>query len=211
VLNIYFLGFTSAPDALKNSAKTWEVGSYLFTFAYTIWFWFLPSKILPRGRYLLEQLDNKEGPLAAFNIGVAALLVLLITCYHVSLITPFRICPNFDQHACLYKFYTRLCDFQGACNIALLCITYIMFARIGKQIMENMDPSTPEKRALKAEIYTGFKYIDRPTAITFGILTIYAFCLGWINKYDGMEEFFSGAIAFELMFSNIAWATTKIA
>ncbi len=58
----------------------------------------------------------------------------------------------------------------------------------------------------KDEIVNSIKYCDGPTCITFFVLFIYACCLGSqkINELT-INSFFSGAIVFQMILSNIIW------
>ncbi len=58
----------------------------------------------------------------------------------------------------------------------------------------------------KDEIVNSIKYCDGPTCITFFVLFIYAYWLGSqkINELK-IDPFFSGAIAFQMILSNIIW------
>ena len=50
------------------------------------------------------------------------------------------------------------------------------------------------------------RYSDGPMCIGFGLLFLYASWLGEARiQRDGMDSFFAGAIAFQMMLSNIIW------
>jgi hypothetical protein len=183
---IYFLT-RQKPDYL-DATKTWEVASYLLTLLYTGWFWL----ISPTGRKILKQISGKgDGLPAGFAVGIAMMLILIITYLHLDEIHIFgRLHVN--------ELYL------APINTFLLSFVYFIFCWIDKLVITHSSEDQ-----VKRDFGVTYKNSDRPSLIAFVALFIYAAFVAVFVKEETMELFFSGAIAFELLLSSIVWANTE--
>lgn len=160
---------------------------------------------------------------ATIEISLAVFIIIVITIIHILLLSPsilkcsvILICP---ENSVLSNYYDKVSgigkSFSGAFTILLLYITYALFCKIAKTVIKNFDtdgnPVDMNKKQIKDDIENGLQYTDNPTRIIFLLLTVFAFILCHFKVYEGMEMFFSGAIAFELILSAIAWVNTDTA
>ena len=83
--------------------------------------------------------------------------------------------------------------------MALYFFISLLYLKINKILAKS---NIPEKDEMKNSIL----YCDGPISFTFLILVIYAMVLGSQKINDlGINPFFSGAIAFQMILSNIIW------
>ena len=219
----YYLFSEKNHPNFKGASKVWELASYTLTALYTFWFWFLSKEKSYKGKYILNALEPNKKVFATLEIALAIFVIVVITLVHFGIHSPFKVVCSVNSK--LFIFYSLISKiweiFSGAISIFLLFIYYALFCRIARIIIihfdteDNLkDKSADEKtrnEQIKNDIKNGLQYVDKPTCIAFLILSILAFILCYFKVYEGMEMFFSGAIAFELILSAIAWVNTDTA
>ncbi len=168
------------PDYPKVG-KVWEIANSLLTAAYTIWFWFIHKK----GIKILDEIKNDE-PLQKTRviIRVALSIVALVLIVTIN----------------LYTFSKSNIWWHGL-TLLLMLITFSLFCWIDILIRRNHNVVYVRK-----DFKHALNNSDIPGVISFSFLILYFLIF---HNYS-MELFFSGAIAFQMLFSSFIWANTDI-
>ena len=97
------------------------------------------------------------------------------------------------------EIYNQYLSFARTTKLILLIIVSVLFL-IVDLIMLNKAPDS------KINYATNLYVSDIPVLIGFVVLLLYAFYIGdaYIEE-NNLNHFFEGAIAFQVMFSNIIW------
>ncbi len=82
------------------------------------------------------------------------------------------------------------------CNMWLLTITAVLFLLIDIVMMYSGYDD-------KDKFHINFKYSEFPVFVSFGVLLLYSYYLG--DKINMLDSFFAGAVAFQMISSNIIW------
>jgi hypothetical protein len=186
IFSIYFLSFKK--DFLSG-CRIWELASYIFTFIYTLWFWFWSEN----GGKLC---DNIGGRRIIKRIVPALFGIFIISIIHLIVAINSNILGSFIE------YYVNI-------SLLLLVGVYFIFLKINKLIKDsNSNRNTKE---IKTELTSTADIIDTSAYYIFGILFIYSIFIYATGNIKPMEIFFSGAIAFELLLSGIIWTSTNVA
>jgi len=209
VSNIHI--FNQKDPDIDDAAKSWEVASYLVTLIYTWVFWRDSSK---NGRKIIHEVEREKQedgitPKKTMHFQIIATLFLLviIAAIHTFILFGHYIfksltgCGTFEAGTIMYE----LDNFPVIFTIALIVITYGFFLYISYLVTRHC-----KNRQFSRDFKIGLKYVDGPVFVIFCCLFIYSLCLTLSGQVAKMEQFFSGAIAFELLLSSICWANTDM-
>jgi len=174
------------PGDISSALKVWEIASYWVTTLYTFWFWTQKD----RGVEILKKLKDRNVETGIF-LGAAILILLTFAIAHT------------------YLFYVGTYDNFIKANEPLMSLGLIVFVYIIFIIINNKVITHAKDPDVKKDIRTMHIYIDRPTAAIFVVLFTFAIYARYIGCLVAIENFFSGAIAFELILSSIVWSNTN--
>jgi hypothetical protein len=191
---VHFLNLKTGRDqaAIDGGVKVWEVSGYIVTTLYTFWFWVSPRA---KGRPTVKDMTGDKEK-AIISIGLSLLILILFTLLHSYII--------FGAIISKTEIYEPFGTYSVAINTVLVFCVYIVFCYIDKVVIRNSTGET------LSDFNTMHRFIDRPTLIIFGILSLYAgYTVFLTHQFQLLDRFFSGAIAFELLLSSIVWANTE--
>lgn len=164
----------------RERYKNWETCALLFTFTYTIYLYVKNRK----------KFKNVMGWPAMF-LGVAPLALMFTTIISAS------------GH--LEVGGVRVEIHRPEIMVALV-VTSLLFVVVDLILFRSLKAKYPKD---SNAFWLSFQYSDFPILVAFILLTIYAFALGEDEiKRDHMDAFFAGAIAFQMILSNIIWTVT---
>lgn len=196
ILNVHYLNiYNKTKNDIRNSLKVWEISAYLVTTIYSVWFWFSKD----RGRLIIKKFTEEEKLPTFFIILLSNFIIILIAFLH-SIIYIGNFIFNDTLVKIIEKNHTLL-------SLFLINIVYYFFCKINNKVINNL----PDSDDAKKEFNIMLKYVDRPTFIIFFILLLLLGYTRLIGCNSEMDNFVSGAIAFELLLSSIVWANTNTA
>jgi len=180
VTSVYLSFFCKLSDYSKLG-NVWIIASSFITMAYTIWFW----RISDNGTDILAKLkleNKKKHAKNLLTIGGVSSILFIVLIFNILM---------FNKNGSFYVLY----------NLILMIVTFWIFLLIDKIIEGNhLDPNVV--RDFKYAINNG----DIPGLISFIIL------LGFylVTYQEQMNLFYSGAIAFQMLFISFIWANTDV-
>jgi hypothetical protein len=188
--NVHLINVGFKDKFIVQALKVWEITAYWLTTIYTCWFW-LNKK---RGFEVLATMNQKQGVTGIF-LGISITLLLGFAVVHTLLFIGETFNPWIDGF--IETNETLL-------SLALIVVVYTLFININIWIINNTSDTL-----IKEDFKTMHKYLDRPTFVIFIIMFFFAFYVRLVGCLSSMENFFSGAIAFELILSSIVYANTN--
>ncbi|MCK5615900.1 hypothetical protein KAR91_79280 [Candidatus Pacearchaeota archaeon] len=183
--HFYIIKFTAEQDYCIIG-KVWEMASSLLTAIYTTWFWCNKGG---RGRVILDKLkDGENQEKVGVIIQILMAVVLLSAIFLINFSTFFF---KLEKFSVLFHGLTLL----------LMVATFALFCRIDHLICRNNVSGK-----IRRDFNYALKNSDIPGVISFCVLAVY---FVFVHNYP-MRLFFSGAIAFQMLFSSFIWASTEI-
>lgn len=167
-----------------NYGQIWENVSIVATIFYAF-------SLYLAGFYFkkFEGLTEKEKGL--IGIIVLLLIPLISLPYIVGFLKIFFV--NMDK---LYNDYFLL---SRSSKMSILLIISILFAFVDYKMLKKANDN-------KINFATNLFYSDIPVSVAFATLLIYSLFIGNETiKKENLDHFFEGAIAFQMIFSNIIW------
>ncbi len=164
--------------------KSWELSSFVFTLGYTVAFYAFGY----RNKYF-----KKLGGEKSIAIAIAIFILLLIITYIANdYLNIFKQSPG------------------RPLTLFLMFLFVFVFSMINWALHKHFDSKSQSTKVtrrkerftdLSRDFRSAVFMSDLPLAIAFLVLFVYYF----INQAPNMEYFFSGAIAFQMMYSNAIW------
>ncbi len=220
-------------NSVHNAVRLWEVLSFIVTFIYTGWFWFISKNgktirnIIDYSEMMkkLEDIDSGSHSLERFPIRFEHFIWMTILFLFLLTIGHFLLLFEID----FFEEYTK---FSMVITVFLIGLTYFNFNRIGRKVISSTDKEIVSKendsearkiykkclekarKEYNEEFKLGLKYVDKPMFLSFVIMFLYvSYCTIMLVYFDadikqGIELFIGGATAFELLLSSIMWAKT---
>lgn len=159
--------------------KTWETCALGFTLVYTGYIYWKGWK---KGFF-----KNIDGGIALL-LGIALMALLLVTL------------ASGNELFHLFTFHLN-----RPLIMVFLVITTALFVTVDFLLFKFLYSSKPEvSKAYRLSLI----FSDIPITLAFIILTIYSVILNYQGKLEGMDAFFGGTIAFQMILSNIVWTFT---
>lgn len=163
---------------LKNDRpyRTWERAAVYSTIAYSAVLWVLG--------FLRKKFKG-----AKFEQGmiITLLLLFIVYCAYSTLAEELKL---FDKTLTLHRVGIMM--LYLLISIAYIVIDFILIR-------------TTTDKSEKEEVKNSFFYCDGPTCIVFSVLLIFAL-ISRLQKINELNDtFFSGAIAFQMIFASIVW------
>jgi len=160
--------------------QDWELSAIMFTLFYTAY-------VYGNG-FLQKYYDDIGGQRSALLI-ISGVMLFIASLLAV------------NDHLGWFNWYPKV---RGL--LVLLAITASLFAYVDFNFGYFLQPKHPK---VSAAYFASLVFSDIPTAIAFTILAGYAFGLGPDKiKKENMDAFFGGAIAFQMIVSNLIWTLT---
>lgn len=184
-LLILSVGFSAAWPR-KPRWFNWEIAGFFSTITYSVYIYLVEGLI--RGKKFLIRSTyrrQKIGWVVLCNLalGLATLLSLNGQTHWINI-------PE-------YRYPTAI-------KMGCLWLSSVLFAVTVKMLGKGANNDK-----IARSFRQSFRYSDGPICVGFGVLLLYACLLGEYRiRSDGMESFFAGAIAFQMMISNIVWLFT---
>jgi hypothetical protein len=160
----------------------WEVAAFISTVLYSFYVYIFKGTLFSPQFMLSNNRKHKIGlvVLCIIILSIAALLSVNGRLHWVNV-------PDFD----------RPIEVKMGC----LWISSILFV-IAVTLLSKGGRNDRVAKSFRQSL----RYSDGPICVSFGLLFFYACWLGEPRiKHEGMESFFAGAIAFQMILSNIMW------
>lgn len=166
----------------------WEAAGFASTLVYSLYLYVYKGLIAGKLPFMLRsRYSQKRIGLIVVCLFVLIAAMLLSVNSHLHWI-------NFPSNWILYKYPT-------ASKMACLWIASLLFA-----ITVKILGAEPRDDKIAEAFRHSFIYSERPISVIFALLFLYAWGLGEQRiKEEAMSSFFAGAIAFQMMLSNVIW------
>lgn len=175
-----FLG----PNNGANSFQNWENVSVTTTIVYAI--------ILYGFALFGKEFDEVKKIPKGFIILILSTIVIITIPFSFAFIGEYFKWETFTKIA-------NIIDWNRIDKMWLLAVTALLFF-IVDIIVEHSDGDK------KIKYHINRKFSETPVLISFGILLVYSYYIGNENiKTYGLESFFAGTVAFQMISSNIIW------
>jgi len=235
VFTLHFINWEmhNYDNAVHNAVRVWEILSFMITFIYMGWFWFIGDNGMKIRNIIdyyesnkkLIEAENNTDDLTKFSwkfehtVVASILSLIFLTIGHLLFVFQ----PAFIE---------PLMPYSISFSVGLILLTYWSFKNIGNKVIistekpivinenDHKNIKTYKRKVEKNrekfhnEFILGLKYVDYPMYIVFIIMFVYAsYCTFVDIRFDtdikhSIELFIGGAIAFELLLSSIMWART---
>jgi hypothetical protein len=185
--NIHLINIDSID--IRGACKIWELTAYWVTVLFTGSIWLSKE----RGRKILATLEDKQGQ-TGILLGIAITTLFFFAIAHTFLFFSTTFNDNIRNW---------IEDHDPLLSLGLIIAVYSLFIAINLTIRKSKDPE------VKKDITLMHKYVDLPTFFIFVIMFVFAAYAKYVGCLQEISIFFSGAIAFELIFTSIVYACTN--
>jgi hypothetical protein len=173
--------FSPWPESWPGWSR-WEVAAFISTVLYSFYIYILRGTLISP-RFMLT--ENRKRSIALVGICITILSISAL------------LSVNGRLH------WVNVPDFGRPTEVKMGClwISSILFVTA----VTLLSKGGRNDRVAKS-FRQSLRYSDGPICVSFGLLFFYACWLGETRiKHEGMDSFFAGAIAFQMILSNIIW------